>query len=348
MTELNLPPDVDTRGAEILRTDSGRPFARTPDSCFEGLPGFAFEPHYATVDGLRMHYVDEGPRDGEVVLLLHGQPTWSYLYRKMIPVLAAAGQRVIALDHMGMGRSDKPVQIADYSYHQHISWVEELLDVLALRDITIFVQDWGSLIGLRIVGNQPDRFARLVVANGRLPLVPEGFVPLQLPETLDPDPSLRFPFTDPADPEHNLARFGRWANYTLIGSRFRQSEVVDWGTRVTLSSAELAAYDAPFPTRLHMAGVRAFPSLINTIGVAPTNHAAKAVLDGFERPVLTLWGRADEVLGAEEIQAELRDVPPGARGMPHHAYEDARHFLQEDEGPDLARRINELIAATPR
>ena len=343
-----VPPDVDPNDAAIQWTANGRPFTRTPDDCFDGLPGWPFAPHYAAVDGLRVHYVDEGPRDGEVVLLMHGQPAWSYLYRKMIPVLAAAGHRVIAPDHIGMGRSDKPVQVADYRYLQHVAWVEELLDVLGLRDITVFVQDWGSLIGLRVVGNQPDRFARLVVANGRLPVVPEGLTPVELPTSLDPDPSLRFPFTDPDDPEHSLARFGRWAIYTLIGTRFRPSEVIDWGTERTLSAEELAAYDAPFPTRAHMTGVRVFPSLANTLGQAPTNHAARAVLDAFERPVLTLFGRADPVLGAEAIQAEMRGVPPGAAGLAHHAYPTARHFLQEDVGEDLARRVNELIAGTPR
>jgi haloalkane dehalogenase len=266
----------------------------------------------------------------------------------MIPVLAAAGHREIAPDQIGMGRSDKPVQIADYRYLQHVAWNTELLDALGLRDITVFVQDWGSLIGLRIVGNDPDRFARIVVANGRLPVVPEGLKPIQLPASLEPDPDLIFPFTDPNDPAHSLARLGRWAIYTLIGTRFRPSEVIDWGTERTLSVDELAAYDAPFPTRAHMTGVRAFPSLINTIGEAPTNHAAKAVLDAFERPVLTLFGRADPVLGAEEIQAEMRDVPPGAAGRAHHAYATARHFLQEDVGEDLGRRVSELITDTPR
>jgi len=346
MTSVELPPDVDPSAAAIRWTDDGRPFARTPDECFEDLPGWPFAPHYAMVDGLRVHYVDEGPRDGEVVLLLHGQPAWSYLYRSMIPALAA-GHRVIAPDLIGMGRSDKPIQVADYRYLQHVAWLTELLDVLELRDITAFVQDWGSLIGLRIVGDQPDRFARIVVANGRLPVIPEGLRPFPLPATLDPDPDLIFPFTDPADPEHTLARFGRWAIYTLIGTRFRPSEVIDWGTERTLSAVELAAYDAPFPTRAHMTGVRVFPSLANTLSDAPTNQAARAVLDAFERPVLTLFGRADPVLGHEGIQAEMRDVPPGAAGMAHHAYPTARHFLQEDVGEDLARRVNDFIAATP-
>lgn len=347
MTALSLPPDVDPSDAAIRWTDTGRPFARTPDECFEGLPGWSFEPHYATVDGLRVHYVDEGPRDGDIVLLLHGQPAWGYLYRKMIPILAAAGHRVIAPDQVGMGRSDKPVQLGDYSYLQHVAWNEELLDVLGLRDITVFVQDWGSLIGLRVVGNQPDRFARIVVANGRLPVIPEGLKPFPMPASLDPDPDLIFPFTDPDDPDHSFARFGRWAIYTLIGTQFRPSEVIEWGTERTLSAEELAAYDAPFPTRAHMTGVRVFPSLANTLSEAPTNHAARAVLDAFERPVLTLFGRADPVLGAEEIQAEMRDVPPGARGRAHHAYPTAKHFLQEDVGEDLARRVNELIVETP-
>lgn len=342
-----VPPGVNAEDSEILWTTGGRPFVRTPDERFEALPGFGFPPHYASVDGLRMHYVDEGPGDGDVVLLLHGQPTWSYLYRRMIPPLAAAGHRVIAPDHIGMGHSDKPVRIGDYRYLQHVAWVEELLDVLALRDVTLFVQDWGSLIGLRVLGDLPDRFARLVVANGQLPVLPEGLRPVALPESLEPRDDLTLPFGDPAlNGRSWFERFSSWAVYALVGTRFRPSEVLARAVVAPLSEAELAAYDAPFPTRLHMAGVRAFPSLINTVSEAPTNERARQVLDAFDRPVLTLFGRRDEGMGGDAIQAMIRDRVAGAAGQPHHAYEDAGHFIQEDKGQDLARRINDWMAAT--
>jgi haloalkane dehalogenase len=344
-----LPPDVDGSEAEILFTETCRPFARTPDACFEGLPGYPFEPRYAEVDGMRMHYVEAGPAGGEVVLLLHGQPTWSYLYRRMIPILAGVGHRVIAPDMIGMGRSDKPVQIGDYRYLQHVAWVEELIDVLDLDGITVFVQDWGSLIGLRVVGNRPESFARVVVANGQLPVLPEGFRPIQLPESLEPRDDLRLPFADPALRDSPwLVTFQAWATYALVGTGFRPSEVLGHVTQRSLSPDELAAYDAPFPTRLHMAGVRAFPSLINTVGDAPTNEAAREALNAFDRPVLTLFGRRDPNMGSDATQSLTRDLMAGAAGQPHHAYDDAGHFIQEDEGEDLARRVNDFIAATPR
>ena len=281
-------------------------------------------------------------------LLLHGQPTWSYLYRKMIPVLAGAGLRVIAPDLIGMGRSDKPVQIADYRYLQHVAWVEELLDVLGLGNITVFVQDWGSLIGLRVVGNQPERFARVVVANGRLPVLPEGVQPIPLPSSLEPDDGMVLPFSDPALRDKPWpVKFAKWAAYALVGTRFRPSEVVAQASVVDLPADELAVYDAPFPSRIYMAGVRAFPSLINTLGEAPTNERASEVLDAFERPVLTLFGRRDEGMGTEAVQSLIRDRVVGAADQPHHAYDDAGHFIQEDKGEDLARRVVDFIASTP-
>ncbi|HUF34100.1 MAG TPA: haloalkane dehalogenase [Acidimicrobiales bacterium] len=346
--EPNLPPATDAGTAEIRFTDSCRPCVRTPDERFADLPDWPFEPRYTTVDGLRVHYVDEGPSDGEVVVLLHGQPTWGYLYRKMIPVLSAAGHRVVVPDLVGTGRSDKPVQIEDYRFLQHVSWFEGFLDALDLRDITIFVQDWGSLIGLRAVGNDPDRYARVVVANGQLPVVPEGFELLQLPDELEPDDDMVLPFADPGLQGLSWAeQFQRWAVFSLVGTKFRASDVVDSGTATSLSPEELAAYDAPFPSRIHMAGVRAFPSLVNTLGEAPTNEAAQAALDAFERPALTLFGRLDKGLGTDAVQSLIRDRVPGAAGLDHHAYDDASHFIQEDKGDDLARRVDELIRSTP-
>ena len=173
---------------------------RTPDERFENLPGYDFAPHYVDIGGLRMHYVDEGPADGEVVLLLHGQPSWSYLYRDMIPVLADAGYRVIAMDHLGMGRSDKPIDIESYSYLGHNDRLEAFIDELGLSDINMFVQDWGSLIGLRVAGLNPDLFATIAVGDGALPPVPEGtelFPPVENPNELtdldNRDPISGFP-----------------------------------------------------------------------------------------------------------------------------------------------------------
>jgi pimeloyl-ACP methyl ester carboxylesterase len=346
--EPDLPPDVDADDAEVRWTGNGRPYVRTPDECFADLPGYPWGPRYVEVDGLRVHYVEAGDPDGEVVLCLHGQPDWSYLYRRMIPVLADAGFRVIAPDHIGFGRSDKPVQIGDYNYLQHVTWVEEFMDVLDLQAITPIVQDWGSLIGLRCVGNRPDRFARVVVANGQLPVVPEGFEPVRLPATLDPQ-DLDFPFSAKnlaAVGGNGLALFEQWVHYALVGRSFMPS-VVMGGMNVELSDAELAAYDAPFPTRIHMAGVRAFPSLINTLGHAPTNEAARAALDAFERPVLGMFGLLDPIFGDETTRNATRMQIAGAANQPHKDYPEAGHFIQEDAGVELATDIAEWIRDTP-
>lgn len=338
-----LPPGTELGDAELRFTSTCRSYVRTPETAFAGIEDFPYEPHYADVDGMRMAYVEAGPADGEVVLLLHGQPSWSYLYRKMIPVLADAGYRVIALDMMGMGRSDKPIELDDYSYHQHIDWVSEFLETTDLTDVTVFVHDWGSLIGLRVVADHPERFARVVVANGRLPLVPAGMQIIELIDPPVPDSALTLPL--PCDDERRTC-FERWAGYALTGTAFHPAEVLQWGTAVELTDAELAAYDAPFPDRIWMSGARTFPSLINTLGEAPTNEAAGEFFDRTEMPILTLFGRLDGNLGSEAVQAEMAERP-GAEGQAHHSYPDAAHFIQEDKGVDLAERVVAFIQANP-
>jgi len=347
--EAKLPPDVTGTEAEIRWTASGRPYLRTDDAEFSDLPGFPWEPNYVEVDGMRMHYVDAGDPDGEVVLLLHGQPDWSYLYRRMIPVLADAGLRVVAPDLIGFGRSDKPVQLDDYRYLQHVAWVEEFLDVVGLTGITPVVQDWGSLIGLRCVGNDPDRFARVVVANGNLPVIPEGFAPFAVPDSLEPQ-DLDFPFVagGGSGEQDGMAVFGDWINYALVGKDFLPSVVMRASIlRGDITDAEIMAYDAPFPSRLHMAGTRTFPSLVNTVGEAPTNEAARAALDAFDRPVLGMFGLRDPIFGDQASRDATRARIAGAAGQPHQDFPDAGHFIQEDAGPELAERIAEWIRATP-
>ncbi|MBI5288777.1 MAG: alpha/beta fold hydrolase [Chloroflexi bacterium] len=359
--EAVLPPGTELGSAELLWTSDCIPFVRTPEERFEDLPDFPYEAHYADVGGgLRMAYVDEasrdgeGSRDGDVVLLLHGEPSWGYLYRKMIPPLVDAGYRVIAPDMIGMGRSDKPVQFADYSYLQHVQWVEAFIAELGLTDITVFVQDWGSLIGLRVVGDKPDLFARVVVANGRLPVVPEGLKLVTFPDPPLPDDALALPF-DTCDEANVLVPhfpaisecFAEWAVFALTGTAFHPSEVIEALTAVDLLPEERAAYDAPFPERIYISGPRVFPSLINTLGGPPNNAAAREVFNAWTKPLLTLFGRLDENLGTDAVQAEMRDTVPGAQGQPHHFYPDAHHFIQEDKGADLAARVVEFMSANP-
>ncbi len=260
----------------IIRTTAdGVEFVRTPTGCFEDLPNFNYELKSIDIDGLRQGYVDEGPADAPVVLLLHGQPTWAFLYRKMIPVLVDAGYRAIAMDHLGMGSSDKPIDIADYSYLGHIDRLEKFINALGLRDITLFAQDWGSLIGLHVAGENPDWFARIVIGDGTLPVVPEGVEPyprVENPNEIDPDlefvfqliPAQQIPFYDGCTPLGSAGTdFGAWMEYSMKAEAFHPAEVVEGLTWFDIPDEDEAAYDAPFPSRIYMAGPRVFPSLVN-------------------------------------------------------------------------------------
>lgn len=294
-------------------------FVRTPDARFAHVPDFPYPPKYVQLGELRMAYIDEGPPGGPPVLLLHGEPTWGFLYRKMVPPLVAAGHRVVVPDLIGFGRSDKPVRMADYSYLRHVDWVHAFLRELDLREITLFCQDWGSLIGLRVAAEQQDRFARIVVGNGFLPTA-ERSVP-------------------PAFQVWRL--FARWSPVFPIG------RIVDVGTAGSLSKEERAAYDAPFPTDRYKAGARAFPRLVPTDAgnpAIPANRAAWAVLGKWDKPFLTLFGTKDPILGRAD--KPLQQHVPGAAGRPHDRLH-AGHFIQEDQGAELARRIAEFVAATP-
>ena len=284
---------------------------RTPDARFAGLPDYSFEPHYVTLaDGVRVHHVDEGPRDAEVVLMLHGEPSWSYLYRHMVPVFAEAGLRAVAPDLVGFGRSDKPSRPSDYSYQRHVDWLREWMEALDLRRITLICQDWGSLLGLRLAAEHDDRFDRIVVANGFLPTADRR--------------------TPPA--------FRVWRAFATWSPVFPVGRIVATGTKRTLSPAERAAYDAPYPGRRYLAGARAFPRLVPTAPddpAVPANRAAWARLGAWEKPFLTLFGDSDPILGRAD--RPLQQHVPGARDQPH-ARVSGSHFVQEDAGPEIARR----------
>jgi haloalkane dehalogenase len=285
---------------------------RTPESRFERLPGYAFEPHFADVgDGLRVHYVDEGPRGGAPVLLLHGEPTWSYLYRKMIGPIAAAGYRVIAPDLIGFGKSDKPASPDDYSYLRHVAWIRALVEQLDLRDTTLVAQDWGSLIGLRLAAENDERFSRIVIANGFLPT---------------------------ADRPVNAA-FRAWRAFSRYSPLFPIGRIVASGCVTKLSDAERRAYDAPFPDASFKAGARIFPSLVPTDEndpAVPANRAAWAALGRWQKPFLTLFGKNDPILGRAD--GILQRQVPGSRGEPHERFWGG-HFVQEDRGDYLAEAI---------
>jgi len=338
----------------ILTTNAGIQFVRTPEDRFTGLPDFPYEAKYVEIDGLRQAFVEDGPVEGDVVLLLHGQPSWSYLYRKMIPVLADAGHRVIAMDHLGMGRSDKPIDIESYSYLGHCNRLERFIEGLGLSDINLFVQDWGSIIGLRVAGLNPEWFATISVGNGMLPVIPAGTE--VFPTVEDPDslldipspfasiPDQQFPFYDgcnriggPGD----ISYFGDWMIYAMKAASFHPAEVLEAQTWFPMPSDVEAAYDAPFPSREYMAGIRTFPSLINE--VPGETEAAYAGLTSFEKPFLTIWAANDPgAQGSCEIQQSWIDNVPGAIGKPHARLGEASHFLQDDQGEEIARRLVEF------
>ena len=347
----------------VLRTPAGVEFVRTPDSYFENLPDWPYEPEYVDIDGLLQAYVDEGTGDsGETILLLHGQPSWSYLYRKMIPVLVDAGHRVIAMDHLGMGRSDKPVDVDYYTYLNHTYRLEQFITKLELENITLFVQDWGSLIGLYVVGMNPDWFARVTVGDGALPEFGEGEIPYPLPEDeqaardavhrnfrlipaqqpvfYDEDGNLRFGAST-----QNEGAFGAWILYARNDERFRPSVVLEAMTYYPLSREEEAAYDAPFPARIAMGGPRSFPGLANTLG--GVTEEAWVGLRSYEKPFLTIWASNDPgQLGTQEAQQIFIDSVPAAVGQPHTRLPEASHFLQDDQGEQIAKLMNQFIAKT--
>ena len=290
---------------------------RTPDDCFAGLADWPYEPNYVEVgDGLRMAYVDEGPRDAAPVLLLHGEPSWSYLYRKMIPPLVEAGHRVVAPDLIGFGRSDKPTEIGDYTYKRHVGWTTSLVEQLDLTEITLFCQDWGGLIGLRIVAEHPDRFARVVASNTFLPTGER----------------------DPGD------AFKAWRKFAQEVPVFPTGNIVNGGTSMQLDEATIAAYDAPYPSPDYQAGARAFPGLVPATPddpAADANRAAWEVLAKFDKPFVTAFGTNDPITAGAD--RHLQKLIPGAADQPHRTIDGAAHFIQEDAGPELAELIDSLM-----
>jgi len=299
-------------------------FLRTPAHRFLNLPDYPFEAHHVQVGSsagsppLRMHYVDEGPRNGPVVLMLHGEPSWSYLYRHMIPVCVKAGQRVIAPDLIGFGKSDKPTRLEDYTYARHVAWVRDLIAALDLRDITLVCQDWGSLIGLRLAAENEERFGRIVLGNGMLPTGEQRLPPA----------------------------FKIWRAFAQHSPWFPISGILNVGTKRTLTSRERAAYDAPFPSASFQAGARAFPALVpasTTDPASAANIAAWEVFSRWEKPFLLAFSDGDPITRGGDRYVSAR--VPGTKGQPHVTLRGG-HFLQEDSPTEFATAVNELIART--
>ncbi|MEQ1754727.1 MAG: haloalkane dehalogenase [Micropepsaceae bacterium] len=279
---------------------------RTPDDRFAGLKDFPFEPHYLTVgEGLRLHYVDEGPRDAPPVLMLHGEPTWSYLYRHMIPRVASAGLRAIAPDLIGFGRSDKPSAVADHTYARQVAWMRECIEALDLKDITLVCQDWGSLIGLRLAAENEFRFSRIILSNGGLPLGEGVFSPA----------------------------FGIWKAFATHSPVLPISRIIWAGSQFKLDAQERAAYEAPYPSSAYKAAPRVYPSLVPVRPDNPArtdNLAAWKILGNWTKPFICCFSDGDPITrGLDKLVLEH---VPGARGQPHVMLKGG-HFIQEND-PD--------------
>jgi len=327
------------------------PVYRTPDDRFADLPGFPFEPHYVEINGMRIHYVDEG--EGETVLCLHGEPTWSYLYRKVIPPLAAQ-HRVVAMDFVGFGRSDKPTEIDDYTYARHVQWMSAWIEQLDVRRINLFCQDWGGLIGLRMVAENPERFDRVVAANTGLPnpteISQERIDAVKTFRRDAPTPTMQevmqaLGSPDRKHPERTFAYWQKWTWETEdppIGMLIAGS--VD-GRELT--PGEIAAYDAPFPDPSYKMGPRAMPSQVPTLPddpSVPANQRAWDALGKWEKPFLCAFSDNDPVMKGGDRQ--FRERVPGAKDQPHATLEGGGHFLQEGRGDALAKVIVDFTAST--
>ncbi|AZG36197.1 haloalkane dehalogenase [Shewanella psychromarinicola] len=295
---------------------------RTDDGCFANLPDYNFAAHYLMVDDseggqLRVHYLDEGPRDAEPILLLHGEPTWSFLYRKMIPILVQAGHRVIAPDLVGFGRSDKPSKRSDYTYQRHVDWMTSLVLQLKLTNIMLVCQDWGGLIGLRLAAEDTQRYRGIVAANTMLP-------------TGDHEPG---------------EAFKQWQTFSQDVELFPTGNLINSACVSTLSADVIAAYDAAFPQEKYKEGARQFPLLVPTTPDDPAaekNRSAWKVLSQWQKPFLTAFSDSDPITaGGDKLMQKLI---PGTKGQKHTTIVSAGHFLQEDKGEALAEVVVQFIA----
>ncbi len=293
---------------------------RTPDECFENLTDFPFKPRYleiqdADLGSLRIHYLDEGPRDGPVILCLHGEPSWSYLYRKMIPHFTAAGLRTVAPDLVGFGRSDKPAKRSDYSYIKHVQWMKDWIEGAQLKDITLLGQDWGGLIGLRLLAENPNLFARFSLSNTFLPTGDQGV----------------------------SEAFERWRAFSQENEEFDTGRIVNLFGHGSLSEREVEAYRAPFPSDEYKAGARQFPMLVPTDPDDPAsedNRSAWQVLMQWDKPALMCFSDSDPITGGGD-RAFLKRVP-GTKDQPHITL-NGHHFIQEEDGETWARAVIDWI-----
>jgi len=351
---------------------------RTPDTCFEGLQDYPFAPHYTNIttedgDELRIHHIDEGPTDGPIVLCMHGQPVWSYLYRKMIPYLNESGMRVIAPDLVGYGKSDKPAALEDYSYERQVTWMGDWLRANDFTGITFFGQDWGGLIGLRLIVNHPDRFERVVISNTGLPHNPDvpDHIIRQVEDFLTNAPTPSFMSMQKAlgamgDSEHFATQFAYWQKFCWenedmpIG--FMMSMTMEerpglvsvlkfflhrLGVQSPFPTPLARGYDAPFPEPSFKMGPRAMPSQVPTLPTSPSlqqQEKAWEFFEAFEKPFLCAFSDNDPVTAGQ--QEEFLNRIPGTKGLPHTTIKGGGHFVQENAPDQVTSVIVDLVRST--
>jgi len=306
---------------------------RTPEARFENLPDYYYSPNYLEIDGLRIHYIDEGPKEAPPILLMHGEPSWSYLYRKMIPPLVESGYRTIAPDLMGFGKSDKPSHTRNYSYQRHVDIMVDFVRQLNLRDITLFCQDWGGLIGLRIVGEDSDRFARIIAANTGLPSA-KG-VKARIGYPLFKLRIRRLGKITQAEFQKNT-NLMTWVAYSQSVPDLQIGDIVESATVTNLSSEVVRAYDAPFPDASYKAGARIFPYLVPS-QLSENQKVWDNVLTKWKKPFLTTFSDKDPITRGGERY--FQKMIPGAQNRKHVTIQNAGHFLQEDKSEELSQVI---------
>lgn len=312
---------------------------RTPDTRFENLPDYPFKPNYMNLNGLRMHYVDEGPTDANPILLLHGEPSWSFLYRKMISLLAKENHRVIAPDFIGFGKSDKPARQKDYSYQKHIAMLNQFLTTLDLKNITLFCQDWGGLIGLRSVAAHSDRFDRVIVSNTGLPAL-KGLNARLATTKLKIDLRRQGKVSTIDDLFQDFS-FLRWIKFAKSATDFPVAHMINLGTTTKLSTEILAGYDAPYPDESYKAGAHVFPSLLST-QFRQNRKVWKEVFFNWKKPFLTAFSDKDPITRGQDTYFQQKI--PGAQSQAHVTIKDGGHFVQEDKPEELSELILNFVS----